>query len=74
MKTADISDVLVCRVYAEKMAGDDVLDALVAKTGAPPKVAFRSMERAQGRGLVDCGVSLRSGWLTEKGRALLEAS
>lgn len=31
------------------------------------------MERASGRGYIDYGVSLRSGWVTDKGNQLIEA-
>lgn len=46
---------------------------LKERTGQPEKVCYRAMERACDRGLLDYGVSLRSGWLTDKGKALLEA-
>lgn len=39
--------------------------------GYPWKVAYRRMERLVELGFVDYGVSLRTGWLTEKGRARL---
>jgi hypothetical protein len=45
---------------------------LARETGESEKVCFRAMERAERRGLVEYGVSLRSGWLTEKGLKLLE--
>lgn len=47
---------------------------LAARTGQPLKVCYRAMERAYRRGLVDYGVSLRSGWVTEKGKALIRAA
>ena len=45
---------------------------LMERTGEPFKVCYRAIERAESRGLLDCGVSLRTGWLTDKGKALLE--
>lgn len=42
-------------------------------TKQPQKVCYRAIERAFRRGLIDYGVSLRSGWLTEAGRAILSA-
>lgn len=45
-------------------------EALAAETGQPEKVCFRAMERAADRGLIEYGVSLRTGWLTEKGKQL----
>lgn len=74
MKTSDISDVTVCAAFADAgMLGigkgaDEMLHLL---TGAHPKVCRRAMERAQRRGLVESGVSLRTGWLTDAGRRLL---
>lgn len=47
-------------------------EALAASTGQPEKVCYRAMERAERRGLIEYGVSLRTGWLTEAGKALLE--
>ena len=39
--------------------------------GLPIKVAVAAMGRAYGRKLIECGTSLRSGWLTIAGEALL---
>jgi hypothetical protein len=47
-------------------------EALAAETGQPEKVCFRATERAERRGLIEYGVSLRTGWLTATGRALLQ--
>jgi hypothetical protein len=41
-------------------------------TGECEKVCYRAMERAFKRGLLDYGVSLRSGFLTPEGKKLLE--
>ena len=46
-------------------------EALAAATGAPEKVTYAACERAHDRDLIDYGVSLRTGWLTEKGKTLL---
>lgn len=46
-------------------------EALAVETGQPEKVCYRAMERAERRGLIECGVSLRTGWLTAEGTALL---
>lgn len=48
-------------------------EALAAQTGQPEKVCYRAMERAERHGLIECGVSLRTGWLTEAGHAVLAA-
>ena len=47
---------------------------LIRETGAPPKVVEAALYRACERNLIDCGVTVRSGWLTEKGKALLAAA
>lgn len=49
-------------------------EALAAQTGQPEKVCYRAMERAERRGLIEVGTSLRTGWLSEKGKELLVLS
>lgn len=75
MATKDISDVQVCRAIQAFRDRDLELpwpyEALAAETGQPEKVCYRAMERADRRGLIEYGVSLRTGWLTEKGKTLL---
>ena len=46
-------------------------DLLQVRTGQPEKVCYRAMERADRHGLIGVGVSLRTGWLTDAGYALL---
>lgn len=46
-------------------------EELAGMTGAPEKVTYAACERACDRDLIEFGVSLRTGWLTEKGKALL---
>jgi hypothetical protein len=73
MATKDITDRQVCEAYAAR-AKDGLPwpdDRLAAMTGQCEKVCYRAMERAEQRGLIEYGVSLRSGWLTDKGLALL---
>lgn len=71
MSTKDVSDEMVCRAFMlAESAGRWPYELLAEWTGEPGKVCFRAMERAERRGLVECGVSLRAGWLTEKGKAL----
>lgn len=41
-------------------------------TGQPEKVCYRAMERAEDRGYIGSGVTLRSGWVTDKGMELLK--
>lgn len=38
------------------------------------KVVIRKMERLADRGYIEYGVSPRTGWLTEKGKHVLEAN
>lgn len=87
MATKDISDEQVCRamqalppLLTEPFGLFGVsrhplppfpYEALAAETGQPEKVCFRATERAERRGLIEYGVSLRTGWLTATGRALL---
>ena len=73
MKTADISDETVCHAYEEaRHTGEFPYEVLMRWTGYPLKVAYAAMERAAGNGLIDAGVSLRSGWLTEAGKSMVE--
>lgn len=75
MATKDISDAQVCRAFAEyKLTGAWPYETLENMTGQPFKVCLRAMERAVERGLVDYGVSLRTGWLTDAGKKLIEES
>lgn len=72
MSMKDVSDFEVCRAYLDaEMLDRWPYELLVERTGQPEKVCYRACERADDRGLVDYGVSLRSGWLTPRGAALL---
>lgn len=73
MKRSDVTDAMVCAAYVEwSQRKAEFVDAILCRTtGAPVKVVYAAMERAYDRDLVECGVSLRSGWLTDKGLALL---
>lgn len=73
MKTSDISDLQVIQAYAEwtRYRLDCPDEILALKLNAPPKVVYRSMERVAAKGYVDYGVSLRTGWLTDKGKAII---
>ncbi len=78
MATKDITDLQVVQAYAERVrqraAGEIVehADTILARvTSEPLKVCYRAMERAERRGLVDYGMWLRGGWLTDKGMELL---
>lgn len=74
MATKDVSDRQVCLAVARWNADREGMwpyELLMGWTGEPFKVCWRAMERADKRGLLDYGVSLRTAWLTEKGRALI---
>jgi len=73
MSMKHISDVQVCRAIAEyRSNGLPFADhRLAAMTGQPYKVCYNCLERAYNRGLIECGVSVRGGWLTAKGKELL---
>jgi len=88
MATKDITDLQVCQAYAKWRVLLDLeielrkrgrivrapypYELLMQVTGECFKVCYRAMERAARRDLVEYGVSLRTGWLTDKGRALLD--
>lgn len=81
MATRDISDVQVLKAYQEfkKYTGPWIesqclfpYGVLMQWTGLSFKECYAAMERAERRGLIEYGVSLRSGWITEKGIKLLE--
>lgn len=80
MATKDITDKQVCKAYAEaeRQRGIDWKNdyeypylILMRITGQPEKVCYRAMERAEERGYIEYGVSLRTGWLTIKGKELI---
>ena len=78
MKRSDITDTEVCRACRDARAGLEAQSGhgnapaiLMERTGAPYKVAWRAIERAEDRGLLECGTSLRWAWLTPKGERLL---
>ncbi len=73
MATKNITDKQVVLAYIEfkKNSGKYPYDYLMEWTGECEKVCFKAMERAEERGYIDCGVSLRTGWITEKGQSLI---
>jgi hypothetical protein len=76
MATKDITDRQVVEAYRDRERGVDPwpYELLAAKTREPEKVCYRACERAERRGLLEYGTSLRSGWITEAGRDLLAGS
>jgi hypothetical protein len=74
MATKDISDLQVVGAYhLSKISGDWPEDILMKATNESEKVCYYAMARAAKRGLIDYGVSLRSGWITEKGHQLIKS-
>jgi len=76
MATKDISDLQVLQAVQRSMQHGPGEEhhchvILAATTGQPGKVAWRALERANGRGLIDYGVGLQCAFLTDAGRALL---
>ena len=75
MATKDISDkqvveaYIACDIKPRRFFPYQVLEEL---TGQCEKVCFRAMERSQDRGFIECGVSLRTGWVTDSGKLLLK--
>lgn len=84
MATKDITDKQVIEAYGEyheaKKGRTSFIeeefewpyDILHRTTGQPVKVCYRAMERAEERGYIEYGVSLRTGWITDKGKELLK--
>lgn len=71
MARKDVTDEIICK-FADEAAGGFLTDKLVAVTGEPRKVVCQALERAYDHGLIKYGVSLRTAWLTDKGRAFLK--
>lgn len=80
MARKDISDLQVLRAYRQAWAEPKRQPFLYpeqilhAETGEPVKVCLAAMMRASVRDLIDYGVSLRAGWITYKGLAMLAAA
>lgn len=77
MAKKDVTDLQVLQAYLQFSVDrnspwpDDILRE---QTGMSVKVCCRAMVRAVRRGLVEYGVSLRAGWITDDGHKLLTAS
>lgn len=72
-RRSDIPDEMVAQAYEVwKADGAPFVDErLMEATGAPEKVVYAAMERAYDHGLIEYGVSLRSGWLTDTKAAFI---
>src|SRR5271154_7100730 len=83
MSRKDVTDAMVVAAYAERIrlrAGPPIdgattvpyaYEILMERTGLSFKECYRACERALDHGLIEYGVSLRCGWLTDKGNELL---
>ena len=74
MKTSDITDLQVLQSQQRWLLQRDGpwgYEILERETGIHSKVCWRAFERAEKRGLLEYGVSLRTAWITEKGKELL---
>jgi hypothetical protein len=77
MATKDITDAQVVKAqdqWLKNQQGPWAYEILESETGESVKVCYRAMERAERRGLLEYGVSLRTAWITTKGAALLTKS
>lgn len=73
MKRSDISDYEVCLAVEDfqKTMGNFPYEVLARKFNCDEKLAYSACKRAEENGLIEYGVSLRTGWLTEKGKQVL---
>jgi len=81
MAAKDITDKHVVEAYRDSIAFREVnrmedwlwpADILAERTGQPYKVCLAAINRAVDRDYIDYGVSLRCGFVTEKGEKLLK--
>jgi len=76
MKRSDIPDEVVCWAYWARKFYDlecfssDILAKMYPDH--PEKVIYAAMRRADDHGYIEYGVSLRGGWLTDKGKAFVK--
>jgi hypothetical protein len=71
-----VPDSLVCLAYFQRKTGPDFenpYDLLEEWTGQPFHICYSAMLRADMNDLIEWGVSLRTGWLSDRGKKLLEA-
>lgn len=77
MKASDIPDRDALEACERAHAPEQTADARRASycyltdSGYPPKVVDAKFARLARRGLIEAGVSIRTAWLTDRGRALL---
>jgi hypothetical protein len=75
MARKDVTDAMVVQAACwRSMGGPRVVVSLMAHTGQCEKVVIRALERSYARGLIECGTSITTPWLTEAGEELLRAA
>lgn len=72
MARKDVTDRMVLEAIRDRARPTDTIALLMERSGQPEKVCEAAMERAEKRGLIDYGVSLRTAWTTEKGVSFLK--
>jgi hypothetical protein len=71
-KLIDTKTVLAaCEKFHEGNDGRAPWQIIMEETGAPEKVVYAAMEREERKGYLEYGVSLRTAWLTDKGKDFL---
>lgn len=75
MKRSDLDTVTVLRIIAGKGAGGEKVTGLIADAypEAHPKVILAKLEHLAHLGLIEYGVVITRPWLTDAGRARVEA-
>lgn len=72
MKRSDISTltVLSAALNAHRIKGSGKMtwEYILEETGAPLKIIYAAMDREDRAGYLEWGVSLRTAWLSEKGK------
>ena len=71
MQRKDISTKIIldaCEAFFSRTDERIPLEIIIAKTGAPAKVVYAALEREYNKGNIECGVSIRIPWLTDKGK------
>lgn len=74
MRTKDIDTktvLLACHDFHSDFDFRAPWKIIMEETGAPEKVVYSAMEREEKRGYLECGVSLRTAWLTDEGMTML---
>lgn len=73
MKRSDIPTEEVMKAYQEYRANHAQFptEILMKKYNCPEKLVYSAIKRDYDNGLIEYGVSLRTGWLTEKGLRLI---